>query len=151
MSISLLVTDITDAIAGLSIPGVTVVDYDGIVANWQSMPHVMYLNPEGSITFAEPEFVTMLRGANAPMNIRYSLNYRYLDTPLGDLSNLSKQYANLYEKVFDIYNVLAGTDAPYSGKVDMSLGTVTIGARTDPAYNGFNGADFELNISEMHN
>ena len=150
MTISLLLTDITGAIAALSISGVTIVDYDGIAANWQSKPNVLYLNPENGVTFNPPVYPSILRGSNAPSDVTYNLNYRFLASQLGNAGTIVG-WSEMIEKVIAIYNVLAGTDTPYSGKVYLELGRITVGARSDPAGNIYHGADFELRVTELQN
>lgn len=150
-AISLLVTNVTNAIEALSISGVTIRDYDGIAASWVSIPNVMYLNPENGIVFSPPEYPAIGRGSGAAMDISYVLNYRFLANQIGDLATLPLSYGQMFAKVVSIYNVIATTDSPYSGRVYMELGRVSIGARADPAGNMYNGADFEIRITEQHN
>lgn len=151
MSVSLLLPDITDAIHDLDISGVEIVDFDGIAVSWKSKANVLYPNPEGFVTNFNPEWLTLLQGNDAPLDVSYTLNYRFLGTQIGDLSNMAKAYALMVNQVVNILNTLLGTDRPYSGKVQMSVGSVTFGARTDPAGSVFHGADIALNVVEMQN
>ena len=152
MSVSLLLPDITAAIASIVISGVTIKDYDGIAANWQSTARVLYPNPEGFITDFAPEYFTLMRGASAPMDAVYTLNYRYLDTAIGDLANLPYSYGQMIDKVMVIVAKLLETDTPYSGRVEMELKAIqSVGAKADPAGNMYHGADIALLIREMQN
>lgn len=151
MSVSLLLTSITDAISQLSISGVTIRDYDGITGSWKSTANVLYPNPEGFITNFSVTYPTVLRGAAAPADVRYTLNYRFLGTQLGDIGGMAKAYADMVDKVALVAAKMIETDAPYSGRVEMQLAGVTIGARTDPAGNVYHGADIALNVMEMQN
>ena len=151
MTVSLLLADITDAIKDINISGVVVVDYDGIAASWQSQPHVLYPNPEGFIADFGLVFPTVLRGASAPQDVSYTLNYRYLGSEVGDLSQMPQEYGEMMEKVVLILNALQAVDYPYSGKVKMEVIDVSVGARSDPAGNTFHGADIALRITEMQN
>lgn len=150
MTISLLLSNITSAIKNLKGTGVTIRDYTGIASSWKSVPNVLYPNPENFIVFNPPQYATMLRGANAPADFSYTLNYRFLSTALADVGDTTG-YSDMIDKVQTIYEVIAATDAPYSGKVQMELGQITVGARSDPAGNMYHGADFALNITEMQN
>jgi len=151
VTISLLLSNITNAIANISITGVTVKDADEIAGSWQSLPNVLYPNPEGFITNFTLEYPTMLRGANADVDVSYTLNYRFLSSAIGDLGNLPKQYGDLVAKVSSILEAMMSNDMPYSGLVEMEVGGITIGARADPVGNMYNGADIALNVTEMQN
>ena len=151
MTISLLLTDITDAIAGLSISGVTIRDVDQISANWQSVPNVLYPNPEGFISDMVLDYRSFLRGASAPVDVSYTLNYRFLNVQIGDLGNMAAQYGDMVSKLTTIINALMSEDAPYSGKVDLAVLAVSVGARADPAGNLYHGADIALRIMEQQN
>lgn len=151
MAISSLLADITEAISELSIDGVTVKDTNQIAASWVSLPNVLYPNPEEFITNFQLQYQSMPRGAEAKVDIRYTLNYRFLGTQIGDMGNLGKAYASMIGKVLLIIAAMMETTSPYDGRVDMELANVTVGARVDPAGNGFHGADIALNIVEMQN
>jgi len=151
VAISLLLPSITAAIDNISVSGVVIKNYDGIAANWQSQPHVMYPNPEGFIVDFNVDFPSLLRGSSAPQDISYTLNYRYLGSEVGDLSQMPKEYGEMIDKLALILNALLGTDAPYSGKVEMQVYSVSVGARSDPVGNMYHGADIALRITEMQN
>ena len=151
MTISLLLPSITGAIDDISVTGVVIKNYNGIVAAWQSQPNVLYMLPDNPITGFSIEFVSLLRGGNAPQDVSYTLNYRFLGSEIGDLSNFSKEYSNSFDKVVLIVNAMMAVPAPVSGKVEMTLGAVTLGPRNDPAGNMYHGADIALNITEMQN
>lgn len=150
MTVSLLLSSITGAIADLSIQDVTIKDHDGIAASWVSTPNVLYPNPEGFITNFRVEYDTLLRG-DAPLWVLYTLNYRFLGTQLGDLATLPVAYTAMIEKVARVAAALIMEDAPYSGKVEMEVASIVVGARVDPAGNQFHGADIALNVKEMQN
>lgn len=92
----------------------------------------------------------MLQGANAPIDISYSMNYRFLGTKIGDM-NFTQAYASVFTKMSAIIDAIIANPAPYSGRVEMKLGAWSIGAKEDPAGNQFHGADFELLITELQN
>jgi len=151
MTISLVLTSITGAIKNLTITGVTVKDYNGIAASWQSQPNVLYPNPEGFITDFSLTFPTLMRGASADADVHYTLHYRFLGSEVGDLSQMPQEYGEMVTKVTAILNKLLATDAPYAGTVEMEVADVSIGARADPAGNMYHGADIALRITEMQN
>lgn len=153
MTFSLLLSNVCDSISAISISGVTVKDVDQIAPTWISTPNVLYPNPnsEGFITGFGMEFDSIMQGTNAPITVNYTLNYRFLGTQIGDMANFSSAYADVVSKVALIVNAIISTPAPYSGRVQMSLGSVSVGAKIDPAGNKFHGADIQLNIQEMQN
>ena len=151
MTVSLLLTSITGAIDDISVSGVVIKNYNGVAAAWQSQPNVMYPNPEGFISDFELTFPSLLRGASAPQDVHYTLNYRFLGSAVGDLSQMAQEYSEVITKTVLILNAFQGVAAPYSGKVEMEVIDVSVGARSDPAGNIYHGADIALRISEMQN
>lgn len=148
---SLMLESVCTAISNLSITGVTIKDADEIAASWQSLPNVLYpnINEPGFVTGFSLEYVTVLRGASAPVNVHYTLNYRFLGTALGDSPIIGVAYGNVLDKFILIIAAIMGEASPYSGKVQMELGEVSIGAKADPVGNSYHGADFALNIVEQ--
>ena len=151
MAISLLLPNITAAIDDISITGVVVKNYDGIVANWQSHPMVLYPDPLGFITDFSIDFKTLLRGSIAPQDISYTLHYRYLHTEVGDLSQFAKQYGDMITKVVAILNAILAVSEPYSGAVDMEVVDLAVGPREDPAGNMYHGAKYIHRFEEEQN
>ena len=151
MTISLNLANIADAISDISVSGVTVKDKDQIVGSWLPLPNVLFPNPEGWITDFSIFYATVMQGATAPMDISYTLNYRFLGVAVGDIGIMPVAYNALVEKWILIVNAIISTPAPYSGLVEMKLGAVSIGARDDPAGNQYFGADFALLVMEKQN
>jgi len=153
MTVSLNLANIANSISALSVSGVTVKDKDEIVGNWTPLPNVLYPNIDGGgwVTGFGLDYVTVMQGASAKMDISYTLNYRFLGVQCGDISIVPAAYSALVDKLILIINAIIAMDEPYSGAVEMKLGDVSIGERTDPAGNNFFGADFALNIVEMQN
>lgn len=149
--IASLMGDITEAIAHLSIDGVTVKDVPQIAASWVSLSNVLYPNPDEFVTNFQLQYRSLPRGADAKVDIQYTLNYRFLGTQIGDMGNLGKAYSAAIDKILLVIAAMMETTSPYDGRVDMTLGAVSIGARVDPAGNGYHGADIALNIMEMQN
>jgi hypothetical protein len=151
MTVALNLANIANAIAALSISGVTVKDKDEIVGNWTSLPNVLYPKPDGWITGFNIDYVTVMQGASAKMDISYTLNYRFLSTQVGDIGTFPVAYSMLIDKLILIVNAIVAMDAPYTGAVEMKLGNIEINPLPDPAGNVFFGADFSLRITEMQN
>ncbi len=151
MTVSLNLANIANAISAMSVSGVTVKDKDEIIGNWTPLPNVLYPKPDGWITGFSIDYVTVMQGASAKMDISYTLNYRFLGVQAGDISIFPAAYSALVDKLILIINAVISLDAPYSGTVELKLGGVEIGPRTDPSGNNFFGADIALNIVEMQN
>jgi hypothetical protein len=151
MTVSLYLASIADAISNISISGVTVKDKDQLSGNWTPLPNVLFPSPDNWITGFAIQYDALMQGASAPMTIKYTLNYRFLGVQVGDIAAFPVSYSALVDKVVAIINALIAVPAPYSGKVEMIVGNIGIGARNDPAGNNFFGADIALNISETQN
>lgn len=152
MTASLYLSNVCDAISNISISGVTVKDRDQIGVSYQNSPNVLIPNPNGSfISGFTMRFDALMQGTNAPMTVGYTLNYRFLGTTIGSMETFTGAYSDVVSKLILIINAILATPAPYSGRIEMTLGDVSIGAKEDPAGNMFHGADFSLNIVEMQN
>jgi hypothetical protein len=153
MTITLLLPQIANAISALSISGVTIKDYDEISAAQTGQANVMYPNPEapGWITDFTLSYPSLLEGGDAPVDISYTLNYRFLHVQIGDLSQFPKSYKDLVDKVALIIAGIISIHSPYSGRVNMKMGNISIGGRTDLAGNQYHGADIAILITEMQN
>lgn len=149
---SLYLSSICTAISNLSITGVTIKDVDELAASWQSLPNVLYpnINQPGFVTGFSVEYPTVNRGTDAMMDVSYTLNYRFLGTQVGSLSNIGTAYGDALTKMLLIVASILDNASPYSGQVLMTLGEVSIGLKEDPAGNMYHGADFALNITENH-
>src|SRR3990172_8976142 len=99
MTVSLNLANVANAIAAISIPDVTVKDKDEIVGNWTPLPNVLYPNPYDWITDFGIEYVTVMQGATAKMDISYTLNYRFLGVQVGDISTFPASYSALVDKL----------------------------------------------------
>jgi hypothetical protein len=142
---------IADAIAAISISGVTVKDKDQIVGTWISSPGVLFPNPENWITDFGVEFASLLQGVEAPINVSYTLNYRYLGSIVGDISSFPSAYSALVDKLVLIINAMLAVSSPYSGRINMVLGPVDIGPKEDLQGDTYFGADIALRIEELQN
>lgn len=152
MTISTLLSTITGEIAALTISGVTIKDYDEIVASWVSHPNVLYPNPDAPfLTNFKVEYVSFPRGASAKADFSYTLNYRFLGTQVGQNNSILKAYPDMIAKVLLIINSMVTNHSYASGSASVELGPVTFGSRVDPAGNQFHGADIALNVTEMQN
>lgn len=153
MTITMLLPNIADSISQISIDGITVKDVNELSGSWKNTNHILYPNPEqpGWITNFKLNYQSILKGANAPVDISYTLNYRYLSVAIGDVAQFPKAYNDLVNEVASIVAAIMGVPSPYSGKVGMEIGNVILGGRKDLAGNDYHGADIQLLITEQQN
>lgn len=149
---SLLLENICTAIAGLSVSGVDVLDTDEITASFVMHPGVLYPNTEvpGFVTQFGVDTEEDIDGNAVIKAAHYTLNYRYLDTAIGDQLTFGAVYGDLVSNLVTIVNAIFGATRPYADTVKMELGPVSIGGKTDPAGNEYHGADFALLITEQY-
>ena len=151
MAISSLLTSVTGAIDDISVSGVTIKNYDGIVSNWLSTPNVLYPSPESFLTGFSMEYQSFPHGATAQVNLKYTLNYRFLGTALGNMGNFPTAYADVVDKVVLIVNAIITNHSLVSGAADIELRNISFGPRDDPAGNNYHGADIAIDVTEMQN
>lgn len=151
MSFNLALSSVTAAIAGLTITGVTVRDTDKIAASWQSVSNVLYPNPsqDGFITGFTMAYDLYVDDTLSPVQVSYTLHYRFLGSQIGDMTNFSTAYGGVATKLATIIPAMVGA-AMAVADVTIELGEVTIGNKQDPAGNQYHGADFALNIVERY-
>lgn len=153
MTFSLYITSITAAIANMSVTGVTIKDKDEIFIAANGLANTLIPNPnaDGFITNFDIQYDSLLQGAEAPSTVSYTLNYRFLGVTIGDAASWSKAYSDIVDKLVLIVNAIVALPGPFSGRIEMKLSDVSIGAKEDPSGNLFHGADFALAITEMQN
>ncbi len=148
---ALFLANITNAIAALTISGVTIKDIDEVVGSWIQTPNVLYPNMDDFVTNFAITYPTFVQDGTGPVDVDYTLNYRFLSTQVGDLATVPVQFGNIMTKAIAIANALLVVRAPYDGRILMSIGSIAVGARNDPAGNQYFGADIPLNIQEIQN
>lgn len=151
MTTAIYLANIMDAISQLSISGITIKDKDQLSASWISLPNVLYPHPDNLIENFGLEYQSLVQDASGPVNVTYTLNYRYLDVAVGDLAVFPVSFSDLIDKAITIANAMIAVRAPYSGRVLMTLGGISVGPREDPVGNQYFGADIALNILELQN
>jgi hypothetical protein len=151
MSISLLLPNITAAIASINVTGVTIRDTNNWSVAYPLAPNVLYPNPEGFLTNFSLQYQSFTRGASALVDVRYTLNYRFLGSAIGDNATIVTGWSDMIDKLTSIIAKMIEVTAPYDGRVDMEVAEVTVGARADPAGNMYHGADIAMTVTEMQN
>jgi len=152
MSYTLRMSDIVSAISQLNIPNVSIKNLEQIASSWTSTNKVLYPNPnqDGFITGFTMEWERDIADNITLRQASYTLNYRYLGTQIGDLSNFSKAYGDVAADLAVITNALVNAAQSILGSTQgqVTLGSISIGNKQDPAGNQFHGADFAINVIE---
>ncbi len=146
MAIDCKIVTVADSISKLSISGVTIKDINELSASWTSLPNVLYPRPENFVTGVSlvPAELTKQK-----YDLKYTLNYRFLNVQLGNDAVLFVTYPTLIAKIVLIVNAII-TNHNLTGAIDVSFGGIAaIGALADPAGNIYHGCDFAINILEF--
>ena len=151
MTATTYLASIVTAISDLTITGVTIKDMSEVTASWVSLPKVLYPNVDDFVTDFDLTYPTYVQDGEGPVDIKYTLNYRYLSTQVGDMATMPVQSNLVMTEVISIINKLLTVRSPYDGRVTMAAKVASIGAKMDPAGNQYFGADIALNIEEMQN
>jgi hypothetical protein len=148
---TLALTTITNAIAGLTIAGVTIKDMDEIPnAVTDGMCPILYPEPVNFVT--EMEITRMAQIVSAtPWNVEYNLTYILLYAPAGSGRGLDLISPTL-AKAFVIIDAIMAQVAGISGAVTMYFnGMSQPGPVSDPSGTQFFGCQFTVRVLEMIN
>lgn len=143
---------IATSIAGLSVPGVTIKDLDGIPEEAQARDcPLLYPKPDGFMSNLRVERDSFGAGSEARKTVRYTLNYAYLHAPVGEGRGLFDVYAAMVGNTLAILDALLADDA-LNGAVDITPGSVVrFGLVNDPAGGWFHGCVLGLDVVEFVN
>ncbi len=145
MAINVQIATVADSISKLSISGVTIKDINELSSSWKSLPNVLYPRPDNFVTDIA---LTPVELTKSKYDLRYTLNYRFLNIQLGNDAVLFAGYATLIAKIVLIVNAIV-TNHNLTGAIDVSFSGITaIGALPDPAGNVYHGADFSIDVLE---
>ena len=141
---------IVESIAARDMTGINNRGLDAIPENAKTIAPVFYPLPNGFVTNMSFERVTAGADNVAAMNLSYTLNYRYLHTPIGSAGGLLQTYENLINNLVIILLAILADSNP-TGAVDMQLQSISnIGALSDPAGEMmFHGVDIALRVEEF--
>jgi hypothetical protein len=140
-------TTVTNAIAALSITGVTILNTDQIpdsvgldFAVLAPMPKDFLTN----VTVTRDELSAQL------LTLRYTLTYRYYHCKIGGgLGGLFSTYQGMLTNAALILKAFS-SDKTLTGALDNDTPAITnIGPVSDPANNGFHGFDVTLRIMQF--
>lgn len=148
MTITSAFATITNSIAALAIPGVTVKDIDEMPQTARMITPVLLPQPTDFVTDYEPTFQSFGSNGTAKINVNYTLNYVYLHCEAGSGLSQLDIYAGLMRNLSAILETLLSNDA-ITGLVDMTPRVGNIGVIEDPSANQYWGILLQLRILEF--
>ena len=143
---------IATSIAGLSVPGVTIKDLDGVPEEVHARDcPLLYPKPDGFMSNLRVERDSFGAAGDARKTVRYTLSYAYLHAPVGEGRGLFDVYADMVGNVLAILDAIIADDA-LNGAADITPGAVTrFGLVNDPSGGWFHGCVVALDVVEFVN
>ena len=150
MTVSVDFSTVASAVAGLSVPGVTMRDINQISSSYLTKPALLSPRPERYITDVSIVADTFGSGSIRSMTLRYKLNYVYYHCQIGSALDFA-EYQDMINNVANIVEVLITNDN-LAGATDNIPPTISdISAVSDPAGNLYLGCIITLSIVQYIN
>jgi hypothetical protein len=147
MTINTAFVTVADSIAGISISGVTVKDINEIPENVELLCPVLIPQPNDYITNLSVERMSFGGGGTAKLDMTYTLNYVYLHSAVGGLSQFDA-YSGIITKLELILEAILTNDN-IAGPVDFEVETIpSIGVIEDPAGGQYWGTLLSFRVTE---
>jgi hypothetical protein len=143
--VSIPISTITAAIAGLTISGVTVLDTNALRDAMVDIDlPCLAPRPYSFVNLQPVERDTFGAAAVARKTVLFSLNYRYFHAPVGQGLGEYETFPGFLTNLFALADALIAADA-LGGTVDMNLASMPdLGVVQDGANTNFWGADVEI-------
>jgi len=142
-------------VAGLSISGVTVLDYSDLTASMAGRDGpTLYPNVAADVVVQNLTRDTVGGGTVALQTLEYGIPYRLLYAELGTERDLSDVIPGEITVMKAIFTALVQNDTPVLGgsSVDLKIDNVRLGGTVaDLAARPFHGVDFVLRVMEFIN
>jgi hypothetical protein len=146
---TIALTTITNAIAGLTISGVTIRDMHDIPNAVAEYP-ILYPEPVNFIADLSVTRMAQITAATS-WNVEYTLTYTFMFAPLGSGRGMDL-FSPMLTKAMVVVDAIIAAVAGVSGAVTCYLvGIATPGPMSDPSGNQFFGTQIRLRIMEMIN
>jgi hypothetical protein len=144
-------TDVAEAIAALSVSGVTLKDIDAIPEKVEARDcPILFPRPNEFVTDYELE-INSFGSAAAKKTERYKLNYVFLHAPIGAERGLFATHPDLVANARTILSAFRDNDA-LGGAVDIQPSAIaSFGPTQDPSGNTFHGCIITLSVTEFVN
>lgn len=149
MTATIVLEDVADAIAALSVAGVNIRDIDQIPETAKNILPVFFPVPNGFITDLAWSRESFGADADAKMNLTYILHYRYLHGVVGTGGGLLAVYAAMIRNIINILKAIFA-DSNLGDAVDVTLNGISdIGVHTDPTGElKYHGVEITLKVTE---
>jgi hypothetical protein len=147
MTVNVNFVAVADAIANLSISGVTLRDIDQITSSVAVAPATLAPKPGGYITNFKVSTESLGTGGAQRMTITYTLNYTYYHCQIGSVLDFGS-YSAMITKIAAILVALLTNDT-VTGALDQDPTVSDIGPVLDPAGNQYHGCVFSLGITQF--
>ena len=150
MTVAVSISTVADAIAGLSISGVTVKDIDQISVSRAVGAATLAPRPDRFVTDLSVEAETFGSGATRSATLRYTLNYVYYHCLVGSTLDFGS-YSAMITNISAVLVALITND-DVTGATDNTMPTISdIGPVSDPVGNVYHGCTVSLQIVQYIN
>lgn len=150
MTVSINFVTVADAIAGLTITGVTVKDIDQVDASNVRLTSILAPRPLNYITDISAIADSLGAGGNRQMTLLYTLHYTYYYLPIGSTLSFEK-YNTLIANVATILAALITNDVISGALYTENISVDSLGLVTDPRGDNYFGCEFSLQIAQFIN
>jgi hypothetical protein len=150
---ALQTTAIATSIAGYSVSGVTIRDLDDFQDEIKKRSGDLPVLMPAPNFFTAPkiEYMAMGTGDVAPINVTYTLNYRFFYEEVGAERELANIFQGFIGKVTAIIDAIIANDST-SNAIHLQVVSISpFGVVVDPSGNEFFGCDFGFGVLEFVN
>lgn len=148
MTVTSAFATITDSIAALDIPNVTIKDVNEIPQTGHLLGPVLFPQPNDFVTDFSQAFQSLGSNGDAKIDFSYTLHYVYLHCELGSGIGQLDAYASLITALAAILVAFASNDA-ITGLVDLQTSNIRVGPIEDASANQYWGILFDLRVLEF--
>lgn len=149
MTIALNPKAVADAIAGLTIDGVTIKSVGEIPQSGQMITPILFPQPDGFVSDIGVANQSVGPNTTAAIDFSYNIHYVFLFSEIGGGLSQLDPYSPLIQQLEVIWETIVTNDA-LGGAVDVKLnGVEALGNIEDPSSNQYWGSLFSLAILEF--
>ena len=148
---TLAISTITAAIAGVSVSGVTILDKSAIPNEWDTRTPILYPEPIGFVSGFKVTRDSVGMASVATKTVNYNLNYTFIHSLAGLDRSIGVLYGDMVSKAFSIIDAILALDT-VSGAVTIDVKDINeFGVVQDPSGNSCNGCKISFAIQEFVN
>ena len=148
---SLQISTITAAIAGLTVTGVTILDTDEIPFEVGLRQSVLFPEPVNFVTDFTVTRDSMGIASQARKTVTYTLNYTFAHSQVGTGRGLADLYGDMVSTAYAIVDAIIALDT-VSGAVGIDDPTINqFGVVVDPSGVSYHGCKIAVRVTEFVN